>query len=281
MATTEEVLDKLAASCARLREEGGSRLPSERALAKDCHASRSTVRRALGVLAEQGVVTIKRGRNGGAYLSQPADAGAAVDEHLFAVWSTGHGKITRSFSKMTGIPQSLSEQGLDVGIRVLSLGLNLPRESVASDLDLGEGEPAICLARLRFAGGEPLSLERMYLSLSRFPHLLEEGLRGATSMYVLFQERYGLSVASVEEEIEITTAGPEVAQLLTIRAGSPLVKLRRRAFDRDGRLVESSRDLFRGDRTRLTVRTHDPGPHQATSRPDVGIRPWLRDAPPP
>ena len=69
MTTTKEVLLELTAWCERLRREGGTRLPSERALAGELKASRSTVRRALSVLADGGVITVARGRNGGAYLA--------------------------------------------------------------------------------------------------------------------------------------------------------------------------------------------------------------------
>lgn len=277
MATTKEVLAALRIQCEQLRQDGSSRLPSERALASELSASRSTVRRALNILADAGVISIARGRNGGALLvdgNRPEAAGP--DDHLLALWSTDGGKVTRSLNTVAGIPRTLAEQGLDLGIRVLSLALEAPEPWVAAQLDIDPTQPVVALLRVRFANAEPLSLERMYLSFERFPHLVEEGLGGATSMYVLLQERYGAAVASVEEEIEIAAATPEAALLLTIEPGDPVLVLRRRACDADGRPVECSFDLFRGDRTRLTVRTLESNPHPQDTRPGVGLQPKLR-----
>ena len=147
-------------------------------------------------------------------------------------------------------------------------------------MDIDPAEPVVSLLRVRFANGAPLSVERMYLSFGRFPHLVEEGLGGATSMYVLLQERYGVAVASVEEEIEVAAASAQSARLLAIEPGDAVLVLRRRACDAEGRPVECSFDLFRGDRTRLTLRTHDTSSQTSSANSGVRImRPELRAVP--
>ena len=279
MATTKDVLIELRARCERLREDGSDRLPSERALASELKASRSTVRRALSILAGEGVIAIARGRNGGSHINVAEHSVAATpDEHLFAVWSTEGGKVNRSLSTIAGIPLRLAEQGLEVGIRVVSLALEVPEPQVASQLGINPGEPVVSLLRVRFANGAPLSIERMYLSFERFPHLVEEGLGGATSMYVLLQERYGVAVASVEEEIEVAEASPQSALLLAVEPGDAVLVLRRRACDAEGRPVECSFDLFRGDRTRLTLRTRDTNSQASSANSGLRMRAELRGA---
>jgi hypothetical protein len=49
--------------------------------------------------------------------------------------------------------------------------------------------------------------------------------------------------------------------------------LHRRASDADGVPVECSFDLFRGDRTRLTVRTADPGATAEGEALGVALKP--------
>ena len=276
VATTEDVLAELRARCERVHEDGGGRLPSERALASELKASRSTVRRALNILAEEGIITIARGRNGGAQIGSGEQPTETPDEHLFAIWSTDGGKVNRSLSTVAGIPLRLAEQGLDVGIRVVSLALEVPEAQVAAQLGISPAEPVVSLLRVRFANGAPLSVERMYLSFERFPHLVEEGLGGAKSMYVLLQERYGVAVASVEEEIEVAAASPQSALLLAIEPGDAVLVLRRRACDAEGRPVECSFDLFRGDRTRLTLRTLDKSSQVSSGSSGVRMRAELR-----
>jgi GntR family transcriptional regulator len=275
MATTDEVLNELTVRCERLRSEGGDRLPSERALAEELKAARSTVRRALNVLAAKGAITVVRGRGGGTYLADTGRPRLSTQEQgILAIWSADGRNIDRSLNRVAGIPQKLFEQGLDIGVRVLSLALEAPEAYVASQLDIKPDEPVIALSRLRFGDGVPLSVETMYLSFGRFPALLDEGLRGASSVYQLLHERYGVSVDSAEEEIEIAAATPSVAHLLAIDPGDAVLALRRRACDAKGRPLECSLDIFRGDRTRLTVRTHAQKPRG--DAPDDGWRPRLQ-----
>jgi GntR family transcriptional regulator len=261
MATkTDEVLRELTVRCERLRQEAGVRLPSERELAEGLNASRSTVRRALNVLTQNGVITIERGRNGGAYLTDGEHGRAAREQAsqtmgALAIISANGRNIHRGLEKMADIPQMLIEQESDVDNRVLSLTLEASEAHVASLLDIETNEPVVCLLRLRLADGAPLSLERMYLSFARFPHLLDEGLGGGGSMYALLKESYGVTVASAEEQIEVAAASPEAANLLAIKPGDAVLTIQRRACDPEGRPVECSFDIFRGDRTSLTVRT--------------------------
>ena len=274
MATKQQLLDDLEARCAALRAQGGGKLPSERALAEELGASRSTVRRALSELAAMGAVTIRRGRAGGAVVEgTPRTGRERREERLLAVWSTDGGKVTRSLDHINGIPQTLAGQGLAVGIRVLSLALEAPDPRIAERLGVDPAEPVVALIRIRVANGQALSLERMYLSYGRFPTLVEEGLGGATSMYLLLRERYGVSVAHVEEEIEIAGATPREAALLTIDTGAPVLVLHRLASDADGVPIECSFDLFRGDRTRLTVRTADASATAAGNALGVALKP--------
>jgi len=282
MAKTNEVLQELTAWCERLRKEAGDRLPSERELANELDASRSTVRRALNILVQNGVITVARGRNGGAYLADTEHPKPVTQERgsrtmgTLAIISANGRNIHRGLEKMAGIPQMLLEQESAVDNRVLSLTLEAPEAHVASLLDIKPTEPVVCVLRLRFADGAPLSLERMYLSFGRFPRLLDEGLRGGGSMYTLLQESYGVSVASAEEQIEIAAASPEAAHLLAIEPGDAVLAIRRRACDAEGRPVECSFDIFRGDRTRLTVRTLGPMSHKSSDGLGVGMQPRLR-----
>ena len=261
MATkTDEVLRELTVRCERLRQEAGGRLPSERELAEGLNASRSTVRRALNVLTQDGVITIERGRNGGAYLTDGEHRRAAREQAsqtmgALAIISANGRNIHRGLEKMVDIPQMLIEQESDVDNRVLSLTLEAPEAHVAALLNIEPNEPVVCLLRLRLADGAPLSLERMYLSFARFPHLLDEGLGGGGSMYALLQESYGVTIASADEQIEVAAATPEAANLLAIKPGDAVLTIQRRAYDSEGRPVECSFDIFRGDRTSLTVRT--------------------------
>jgi len=54
--------------------------------------------------------------------------------------------------------------------------------------------------------------------------------------------------------IEVVAAAGSEASILGIEAGAPLILVIRTTVDARGRAFEYSRDLFRADRTRITVR---------------------------
>ncbi|RZL85363.1 MAG: FadR family transcriptional regulator [Rhodococcus sp. (in: high G+C Gram-positive bacteria)] len=60
----------------------GDRLPSERVLAEQLSVSRNSLREALRMLEISGVITLRRGTNGGAFIARPTTAAMAA--HLTA-----------------------------------------------------------------------------------------------------------------------------------------------------------------------------------------------------
>ena len=101
--------------------------------------------------------------------------------------------------------------------------------------------------RLRLADREPLALERSTFP-HRFAHLLEVDLTG--SLYDLLGD--DAPVRAVER-IEPVLAAADDAALLQVHVGDPLLLVDRVAYADDGEVVETARDLFRGDRTRIVA----------------------------
>jgi GntR family transcriptional regulator len=240
----------------RLAEEMVARsqpkLPSERELAARLSASRTTVRRALSDLEDRGMIRRVQGRAGGAFLN-----GVETCKGPEQVTVMGSGrKVQRSLNRVNSVPDMLKSQGFTTGTRVIAASLEPAPAPVAEFLHLAGTDLVASILRVRFADGDSLSLERMYVSSQRFPALIESNLEG--SMYQLFETRFGVTVGRVEEMIEAAAAPPQVAALLGLSDGDPLLKLTRMAFDSDGTPFEYSIDLFRSDRTRLAVRTSNP-----------------------
>ncbi|NAZ78073.1 UTRA domain-containing protein [Kineococcus sp. T13] len=241
-----EAVTRLAADLAARSQV---KFPPERELAARLGASRTTVRKALAALEERGVVRRVQGRAGGAFLVGVDPAPPGPEQ----VAAGGGRKVARSLNEVSGVPQMLRAQGYSSGTRVVAAVLEPAAAQVAAPLGLGPGDLVASILRVRFADGDTLSLERMHVSAQRFPALIENSLAG--SMYQLLQDRYGVSVGQVEEVIEAAPAPAQVAALLGLRTGEAVLKVTRTAFDAQGGPFEHSVDVFRSDRTRLTVRT--------------------------
>jgi GntR family transcriptional regulator len=235
--TPEDVRQILTGQISSGQLRPGQRLGAERALAAELRVSRATLRQALAVLEDSGLISRVPGRGGGTFVAK--------------------GKIERDLSRIVGVPALLRSQGVVAGTRVLSARLAEADESTAQALRVRPGELVIDLVRIRLADGSPISVEHARLPAKRFPGLLELPLGG--SVYELLDEHFGTRPKEAVERIEVAAASPDEAVMLEIEPGTPLLVISRTTTDSGGEPIEFSHDLFRGDRTRIVVRTPGQG----------------------
>jgi len=201
----------------------GDRLPPERELAAEHGVSRMTVRQALQTLESRGLLRRAIGRSGGSFVARP--------------------KLERDLGTFSGLSEQLRRQGVAAGARVLSAGAV---------------DGAIEIVRVRLADGEPFALERSSFPGDRFAGLLELDLSG--SLYDLLDEHFDAAPVRAVERIEPVLADGEEAAALGVAVGAPLMLVDRTAYDVAGVAVESARDVFRGDRTRIVAWTSEVVP---------------------
>ncbi len=212
---------------------GGERLGAERDLAVAFGVSRSTLRQALSALERAGFLRRVPGRGGGTFVTTT--------------------KISRDLSRIVGVPALLRDQGFLAGSRVLSAAVVAADDLTARALGIEPGAFVHDVVRIRLADGAPISLEHARFPAGRFPDLLEQSLGG--SIYELLARRYGVDPAEAEERIEVIEASHDEAAVLGTATGSALLSITRTTRDDGGVPIEFSHDLFRADRTVITVRT--------------------------
>lgn len=239
----ETVRRRLADEIAAGSLRPGERLGAERDLAADLGVSRATLRAALAKLADSGLVRRTPGRGGGTFVA---------------------GKVTRDLSRVVGVPAMLREQGFTAGSRVIAAVVRPPDQATAAGLELKGGDLVVEIVRVRLADGVPISLEHARFPAARFPGLLEQPLAG--SLYDLFAAEYAVVAASSHERIESVPAEGEVATFLEVAEGSPLLAITRTTHDPGGVPFEFAVDLFRGDRTAVTVHTLPDGTSRTIDR---------------
>jgi GntR family transcriptional regulator len=118
-------------------------------------------------------------------------------------------------------------------------------------MEIGAEDFVVEIQRVRLADGSPISLELAQFPAEAFPGLLEKQLGG--SIYELLESDYGLVTSRADERIEAVNATAEEASVLSVKPQSALLLITRITYDQNGTPCEFSRDLFRGDRTRLAV----------------------------
>jgi GntR family transcriptional regulator len=208
--------------------EPGHALPSERELAKLLSLSRVTVRKALAGLADDGLLTQRHG------------AGTFVAD-----------RIVKSFSKLTGFTQDLRARGLKPRVKFLerSAGEVSPEEAMA--LHLSPGARVVRLRRLRFAADKPLALEHTVVPQS----LLHDPRTVKLSLYAALED-LGCRPTRALQRLRAVALDAAQAKLLNLAVGSPALAIERRAFLDDGRVVEFTRSLYRGDAYDFVAELH-------------------------
>jgi GntR family transcriptional regulator len=221
------------------RYEPGYRFPPEPKLAAELGVSRLTLRQALTVLEGRGLIDRVVGRHGGTFVRN---------------WT-----VDRDLTAFAGFSEQLQRQGRVAGAEVLS-ARELPASAVvAGGLDLEEGSPIYEVQRLRLANGTPVLLELSSFPAAAFPGFLEEPLDH--SLYDLLGRRYGRRPTHAREVLEPVAADKRAAKLLDVTPGTPVLLVRRTAFDAEGMAVEYATDLFLGERTRVVVWSFEVPPH--------------------
>jgi GntR family transcriptional regulator len=198
--------------------EPGHALPSERELARQLKLSRVTVRKAIAGLVEDGLLTQRHG------------AGTFVAE-----------RIVKPLSRLTSFTEDLRARGLKPRSVFLEreVGEVTPEEAMA--MNLSPGAAVVRLYRLRYAGDEPLAVER-----SAIPHaVLDDPARVSDSLYEVL-EALGCRPVRALQRLRAVNLGAQ-AHLLDVPTGAAALALERRGFLADGRVVEFTRSWYRGD----------------------------------
>ncbi|HEY4456171.1 MAG TPA: GntR family transcriptional regulator [Pseudonocardiaceae bacterium] len=199
-------------------------LPEERLLVGEFGVSRNTVREALDVLREEGLIDRLPG------------VGTVVRNEKFA-----HG-----IDRLRGLNETLCGHGA-VSNEVRTAGLVRPPATVARRLRVPDGESVVYVERLRSLGGLPLSLDLTYLLREVGEPLLTEDLAG-TDVFTLIERDTGQGLGAAQLQLEAVNADAHSAALLAVPKGAALLVMERLTHLDDGRPVDLEYIRFRGDR---------------------------------
>jgi len=203
---------------AAARFEPSGRLPSEEELRTRFGVSRVTVRLALAELERDGLIDRRKGK--GAFTS-----GKQVRHVLDTL---------RSFH------ESLRLQGFRAEMRLIRTALDADETSLGFRIE-----------RLHLANGKPIAV-----GVSRLPSDLQDfdwRELADQPLYAVFEQRLGVVLQRAEFAVGVDVAAPDIAALLDIRAGQPLLTLERSSFDADGRCVDRSTFHIRPERYQFTI----------------------------
>ncbi|MBD3689697.1 GntR family transcriptional regulator [Nanchangia anserum] len=209
----------------------GDRIPSERALCQRFGVSRMTVRQAVDVLVNEGVLVRQQGR--GTFVAQQK-----LDLQL----------------RITSFGQEMRMRGMVPSTKLLETDEAVPPTHIAQALALSEDAKTYYVRRLRYADDVPMCVEESWL-----PHALLPGFFDPAppdSLYGDLQVR-GFRPTWGEDTIESVNLDRAQAALLDVEVGAASIVVTRRTFAEDVP-VEFAVSYYRGDRYKLWVPIAQP-----------------------
>jgi GntR family transcriptional regulator len=202
------------------------RFPTDGELVDEFGVSRHTVREAVRHLNTAGILRRERGR--GTVVNR-----AEFEQPLGALYS-----LFQSV-EASGIPQRSEVRELRETTDVVAAGR----------LGLAPDAPLLFLERLRFAGPDPLALDRAWLSMADAGVLLGSNFE-RTALYDELDRRCGLRPDAGWERLAPIVPTPDERSLLGMRRGEAAIFLERLGC-RGDRPIEWRTTIIRGDRYRF------------------------------
>jgi GntR family transcriptional regulator len=232
----QEIADELRS---RLGSWGpGHVLPSESDLSAEFAASRVTVRRALELLREDGLVDARQGF--GWYV-----AGAPLQQRLGSLGT---------------IEGQLEDRGIEPTRRVLEFSFDDAPARVAEVLGVVQ---VLRVKRLNLADGEPFAVVTVWCPAELGSHLSRRDVERRP-----FYELLGVPLRGATQTIGADAADPADAALLGVQPSSPVLRCERITTDLQGVPVLMSRSVFAAHRTEFVVEL----PNAAPSTTPAGLR---------
>lgn len=214
----------------------GDQLPSENQLCEDFDVSRTTVREALDALVGEGLLTREKGV--GTFVADPK---------FMEQWS----------GTSIGFSDSIVQQGYKIETRVLQLEVVPVSHEIRKELYLQSDENVILLRRLRFILDQPILVVNSYLPEKLLPGLVDIDFSDR-SLYQTFRDDYNLQLARVKRSIEAVAADDNIASLLQVPQGFPIMFIRNITYQEDGTPIEFYLAWRRGDKSRFEFEYNVP-----------------------
>lgn len=215
----------------RIREEiengkwvVGDRLPSERELALSFNVSRMTLRQAIQTLADEGI--LERRIGSGTYVARE--------------------KVQETMSGTTSFSEIMIEQGKAPSSKTVSYFLTTPSSSEMDKLALSADEKIVRMERIRYADKLPICFEVASIPYKLVSDFSKKAI--TESLYQTLTENDRYTIGKAEQKITAVVASERIADLLEIKKGEPILRVKQVSFLEEGQPFEYVRSQYVGTR---------------------------------
>ena len=176
----------------------GSLLPTEQELEERFDVSRTTVRKAVGLLKDEGYLDVRQGR------------GTTLQDI----------STTQKLSHISSITETLRSDGHEVSIQSMSITKIQAPDSL-SDI-FAPGTQLYYLERVLCSDGLPINYSTTYLLAEMVPYF-EQYVNTFCGLYRFLESKYHIQLSEATETISASAANFVESQILNIPQGEPLL----------------------------------------------------------
>jgi GntR family transcriptional regulator len=195
----------------------GEVIPAESALAQSYGVALGTIRQALALLVEDGVLQRRHGR--GTFVTKGVDGASMM-----------------RFFRFRGVDDGQSEAPES---RILSSRMRSASTQEVNAFTMVKGAQVLQLERLRSLGNDPCLLETIVVPLPLFGKLAESDSDSWDDLlYPMYQQRCGVVIQKTHDSLSFSQLNATQAKRLKLAPAHPCVLVERQAFDMAGRCVE-------------------------------------------
>lgn len=205
---------------------------SEREICEKYDVSRTTVRATLNELEEMGFIYKRHGK--GTYVS--------------GLW-----KEMQDLSNYYSFTEQMKKLGKEPKTDIVSFERLNAIPYVAENLGLQANDDVYKLRRLRSADGLKMMYETTFIPVYLFPSLTVSQLE-SMPLYELYPTLYKQDIRYAEEEFYASVAETKEAERLDIPEGSACLRIFRKTYNQDNKIVEFTLSVARGDQFIYKIR---------------------------
>jgi GntR family transcriptional regulator len=237
----KQIADHLRTAIARGRLREGDQLPSEARLMSHYTVARMTIRNAIRLLQDEGLVTAEHGK--GVYVrSRPPVRRLASDRFAQRHRKEGKAAFVAEAEQVGATPQ----------VDMLQVGESQHSAEVADRLGIGDDDSVVVRSRRYLLDGKPVEMAVSYIpaDLARDTPICDPN-PGPGGIYARLEEQ-GHVLGRFTEDVTARMPTPEEVRLLNLPPGVPVFRLVRTAYDADNRPVEVCDTVMASDAYQLS-----------------------------
>ncbi len=185
----------------------GSLVPREPDLCNLFSVSRTTLRKAMELLEQEGFVDIQQGR------------GTEVLDF----------KATQKLNHVTSFSETLEAKGFTIESKSMHIDMIIPPGNVLEELLQPPDTEVVRIQRIQLANGKPIAIMTNYIVADLVPGILLDTGK-FVSLYHHLETKFGIKITSARDNIKAKVADFLESELLQVSIGSPLLVDRRITF---------------------------------------------------